>query len=76
MPAADKEPPIPKGEKAWVGFYNSSGECRYIVTSKKNLRDLYYLYENDGEKYIKIDKNKDPLVLCNKHNIYEKIKEK
>lgn len=34
----------PKGERVWVGYYNTNHELILILTSKES-RDYYYLYE-------------------------------
>lgn len=38
------EPKYPKGERVWVGYYDSHHELRFILTSKDS-RDFYSLYE-------------------------------
>ena len=70
----NEEPKIPRGEHAWVGYYNSSGELMFIITSKNNNRETYYLYENNSGSFVKLGKDKDPLKLCGKFNVYERIK--
>lgn len=70
-----EEPPIPKGEHAWVGYYNKENSLLFLVTSKNNSRDFYYLYENKDGSLVKLGKDKDPLLLCNKYNVYDRIKE-
>ena len=67
--------PIPRGEHAWVGYYNKNEELLFIVTSKNNNRDTYYLYEVRDGSFVKLGKDKDPLKLCNKFKVYEKIHE-
>lgn len=64
----------PKGEHAWVSYYNDSGSLLFIITSKNNSRELYYLYENQDGNLVKLGKDKDPLVLCDKFNVYERIR--
>lgn len=67
------EPKTPRGEHAWVGYYNSNGDLLFIITSKNNNRDLYYLYENRSGEFVKLGKDKDPLKLCDKFKVYDKI---
>lgn len=69
------EPKTPKGEHAWVGYYNKTGSLLFIITSKNSSRDLYYLYRNAGGTFEKIGKGKDPIELCEKHRVYEKMNE-
>ena len=69
-----EEPRTPKGEHAWVGYYNQSGELLFIITSKNNNRETYYLYENNGGSFVKLGKDKDPLKLCEKFKVYERIR--
>lgn len=49
-------------EKIWV-TYLYHGKPLYVITSTK-LRDEYYLYKVENEKYVKTKyKNKDPTML-------------
>lgn len=70
-----EEPKTPKGEHAWVGFYTSGGALQFIITSKKENRDMYFLYEVKEEQFIKLGKSKDVSELTRKYNVYEKIRE-
>ena len=41
---------IPKGEHAWMGYYNKEDELLFLLTSRENDRSWFFLYENrDGE---------------------------
>lgn len=61
----------PKGEIAWVGYYNTDGEQVFILTSKP-ARDYYSLYEvlPDG-KLNKLGKAKTPTELEKKFCVLE-----
>ena len=59
---------IPKNEKIWVTHKDSEGNVKYIVTSKVDDRTLYFLHSFDGEKLMKVAKNKNPLAF---HKIIE-----
>ena len=52
----------PKGEIVWASYYGSDKELQYIVTSKP-IRDCYFLYRVDEERFIKLGKAKTPLGL-------------
>ena len=52
----------PKGEIVWVGYYDKDHDLRYITTSKQT-RDFYYLYELKDGKFVKLGKDKDPKAL-------------
>lgn len=55
----------PKNEKVWVRFYKED-QLQWIITSKGNSRDMYFLYEIQDRKCIKKAKNRDPRVLEDK----------
>lgn len=57
----------PKGEIVWEQIY-SGGELKYLVTSKQ-ARDLYFLYELQSGKFVKIAKAKTPPELFKKIRI-------
>lgn len=48
--------------KTWVSYIVGE-EVKYIITTKENNRDFYYLYKNEGDKYAKVAKAKSPLDL-------------
>lgn len=52
----------PKGERVWVEYYNQKKELRYIVTSKQT-RDCFYVYELVNGTFVKLGRDKNPLVL-------------
>lgn len=52
----------PKGEIVWVSHYSEDHELRYIITSKP-LRDMYYLYEVNGNEIKIVAKDRNPLNL-------------
>lgn len=67
-----QEPKTPKGEIAWVGYYDRSDNLRYIVTSKPS-RDYYFLYELKNGEWIKLGKAKEPPALIEKFHVWEVI---
>ena len=66
----------PKGEKGWVSYYNRSGKLIFIMTSKENSRDWYFLYEVDGDKLKKLGKARTPPELEDRYDVLEKMHEK
>jgi hypothetical protein len=54
----------PKGERVWVAYYNGKHELQYIITSKENNREFYFLYEFllDGT-FKKFGKSRSPADL-------------
>lgn len=56
------EPKYPKGERVWVGYYNSNHELRFILTSKDS-RDFYFLYELVEDGFRKLGKARSPTEL-------------
>ena len=57
----------PKNERVWVGYYNAKQELRFIITSKRDNRDWYFLYELKDGKFVKLAKSKNPLELSEKY---------
>ena len=60
----------PVNETVWAGYYNRSGDLRYIITSK-SARDWYFLYEVVDGAFKKIGKEKEPPMLVKKHGVME-----
>lgn len=65
----------PRGEKVWVGYYNASGELRFIVTSKEKSRDNYFLYEFLDGQFKRLGKSHSPKELEEKLGILAKLME-
>ncbi len=62
----------PNDEVGKVGYCDSAGNCLFVITCKKNNRELYYLYETQPNGELKrIDKGKDPHDLAVKHHVEE-----
>ena len=53
----------PKGEKVWVEYCDAQKDLRFIMTSKENNRDFYFLYELVGGKFMKLGKARSPKEL-------------
>ncbi len=56
---------IPKMERIWVERITDKGEIYYITS--KDIRDYYFLYKMDGDKAVKLGKDKSPLELEKKY---------
>lgn len=68
------DPHPPKGEVCWVGYCDRDGNVRYVITSKLNNRDVYFLYANNGGKLERIGKGCcSPTELCRKNDVYGKL---
>lgn len=63
----------PAGEIVWVGYYNGSGDLRYIITSKPT-RDWYFLYEVVEDGFKKLGRDKEPPALVRKYGVMEGIR--
>lgn len=68
------EPKYPKGERVWVGYYNSNHELRFILTSKDS-RDFYFLYEMVEDGSRKLGKARSPTELEEKFRVYQRMEE-
>lgn len=68
------EPKYPKGERVWVGYYNSNHELRFILTSKES-RDFYFLYELVEGNFCKLGKARSPTELEEKFRVYQRMEE-
>lgn len=66
------EPKYPKGERVWVGYYNTSHELKFIVTSKES-RDFYFLYELVGGVFRKLGRSRSPKELEEKFGVDKKL---
>ena len=53
---------ISKGERIWVTKTTKCGGV-YYITSKEFDRNMYYLYQLDGDRAVKIGKSKSPKKL-------------
>lgn len=70
-----KEPNTPKGEVAWMGYYDTAHNLKFLVTSKSNNRDFYFLYEVVDGALKKLGKSRSPKELEEKFNIWKKVSE-
>lgn len=52
-----------KGERIWTTYSDIKGTMKYVITSKKNDRTVYFLYKISDGKYERVGKNKDLTVL-------------
>lgn len=63
---------MPRGEVAWVGYYDKDERLRFVITSKET-RDWYYLYAEKDGALVKLGKAKEPPELLEKHGVMAKI---
>lgn len=56
----------PKGEIVWLRAYDSGHQLQYIITSKP-LRDSYFFYAVQEDKFVKRGKGVDPKILEEKY---------
>ena len=63
----------PKGERIWVGYYNAKQKLLFILTSKKDNREWYFLYEVSGNEFKKLGKSKNPKELEEKFHVSERM---
>ena len=64
---------IPKGEHAWMGYYNKEDELLFLLTSRENDRSWFFLYENLDGKLKKLGKAHTPTELEEKYKVTEKM---
>lgn len=57
------EPKCPKGERPWVGYYDTKHDLRYLITSKTNDRSYYFLYEVANGVLKRLGKSRSPKEL-------------
>ena len=63
---------IGASEKTWTIYYNRKNEPMFAITSTE-IRDKYFLYQNDGGSWKKIDKASSPVDFEQKHSIRDMI---
>ena len=63
----------PKGERAWMSYWSRENVLLFLLTSKENNRDWYYLYENVDGTLKKLGKARTPPELEEKYNVIEKM---
>jgi hypothetical protein len=64
---------IPKGEHAWMGYYNKEDELLFLLTSRENDRSWFFLYENRDGELKKLGKAHTPTELEEKYKVTEKM---
>lgn len=65
----------PTGETVWVQYHDEDGNLKFIVTSKP-LRDQYFLYELQNEKFVRIGKAENPTEMEVEFQLKEKLQTK
>lgn len=62
----------PKGERVWVGYYNTNHELILILTSKES-RDYYYLYELVDGGFKKLGRARSPVELEERFEVNKRL---
>lgn len=65
----------PKGERVWMSYWSRENELLFLLTSKENNRDWYYLYENVDGTLKKLGKARTPPELEEKYHVIERMKQ-
>lgn len=65
----------PTGETVWVQYHDEDGNLKFIITSKP-LRDQYFLYELQNEKFVCIGKAENPTEMEVEFQLKEKLQKK
>ena len=68
------EPKCPRGEMVWVRYCLKDGTMKFMLTSKKQNRDFYFLYEVIDDKLVKLGRSKSPPELERKFEVHKKLK--
>ena len=66
-------PKYPKGERVWVGYYNTKHELLFILTSKESSRDYYFLYELVDGTFKNLGRARSPKELETKFDVEKKL---
>ena len=56
---------VPRSEQIWLERH--AGENVYIITSKENNMDMFFLYRIDNGRAVKLGKSKSPPELERKY---------
>ena len=67
------EPKYPKGERVWVGYYNTDHELIFILTSKESSREYYYLNKLVDGVFKKLGRSRSPRELEIKFDVDKKM---
>lgn len=57
----------PKGETVWVQYHAAAGVLKYILTSKTEDRNIYYMYALVNGTFQKLGRGKSPVELERKY---------
>ena len=66
-------PKYPKGERVWVGYYDTGHELRFILTSKESSREYFFLYELADGAFKKLGRARSPKELETKFDVEKKL---
>ena len=63
----------PKGERVWVGYYNTKHELLFILTSKESSREYFFLYELIDGAFKKLGRARSPKELESKFDVLSTV---
>lgn len=66
---------VSKGERVWCAYYSLANVPMFVITSKKDSREVYFIYEFKDGELKKLGKSKSPGELERKYNVKNKITE-
>ena len=64
----------PKNERVWTSYYSADHILRFILTSKLESREWYYLYELVDGVFKKLGKGRTPPELEEKYSVHQKLR--
>ena len=67
------EPAYPRNEQVWVRYQDTGHKLLFILTSKKDSRDWYFLYELMDGQFKKLGKSRSPVELEEKFHVRERM---
>jgi hypothetical protein len=66
---------VPRGERAWVSYNMGGGILKFLLTSKENNRDFYFLYEVLANGSLqKLGKARSPTELEKKFELHKRLR--
>ena len=68
-----ESPKYPRGERVWRRYFDASGNLRFILTSRENSREYYYLYEYGDGAFKRLGRASSPKDLEEKYDVDAKI---
>ncbi len=71
---AAESPKYPRGERVWRRYLDASGALRFLLTSKENSREAYFLYEYADGVFKRLGRAASPKDLEEKYGVDAKIR--